>query len=206
MEPNYEGLGVIDSYFRTDGTGRKLMHQKAGGSLKPASHSTVDAREHYAFMDGRGVFKSAVNNMADSVLKVMERNNLTKEDIAWVVPHQANMRIIEAVGEQIGISLDKMMINIQRYGNTIAGTLPICLWEWEPRLKKAITLCSLLLAAALPGAPVGLSGLMTAAISSTANIFKLDLLTPALSFYGITDAKPGSPFLFSWQQFSLLGS
>ncbi|HNP21561.1 MAG TPA: beta-ketoacyl-ACP synthase III [Panacibacter sp.] len=136
VEPNYEGLGVIDSYFRTDGTGRKLMHQKAGGSLKPASHSTVDAREHYAFMDGRGVFKSAVNNMADSVLKVMERNNLTKEDIAWVVPHQANMRIIEAVGEQIGISLDKMMINIQRYGNTIAGTLPICLWEWEPRLKK----------------------------------------------------------------------
>jgi len=136
VEPNYEGLGVIDSNFHSNGEGRKLMHQKAGGSLKPASHATVDAREHFAYMDGKAVFKYAVTCMSESVLAVMKQNNLTTEDIAWVVPHQANLRIIEAVARETGICMSKVMLNIQKYGNTIAGTLPLCLWEWQPRLKK----------------------------------------------------------------------
>lgn len=136
VEPNTEGLGVLDSSFGSNGYGRQLMHQKAGGSLKPATHETVDAREHFAFMDGKAVFKYAVTCMAESVQTVMTRNNLTSTDIAWVVPHQANLRIIEAVAKEVGIPMEKVMLNIEKYGNTIAGTIPLCLWEWEPRLKK----------------------------------------------------------------------
>lgn len=136
VEPNYEGLGVIDSSFGSNGFGRQLMHQKAGGSLKPASVETVQAREHYAYMDGKAVFKYAVNCMADSIKTVMCRNNLHPDDIAWVVPHQANLRIIEAVAREVQIPMSKVMLNIEKFGNTIAGTLPLCLWEWEPRLKK----------------------------------------------------------------------
>lgn len=136
IEPNYEGLGVIDSNFHSNGEGRKLMHQKAGGSLKPASHATVDAREHYAFMDGKAVFKYAVTSMSESVLEVMKKSNLAAGDIAWVVPHQANLRIIEAVAREINMPMEKVMLNIEKFGNTIAGTLPLCLWEWQPRLKK----------------------------------------------------------------------
>lgn len=136
VEPNTEGNGVMDSIFRTDGSGRKLMHQKAGGSLKPASIDTVEAREHYAYMDGKAVFKYAVNSMVDSVRTVMKNNNLTNDNIAWIVPHQANMRIIEAVAKELNMPIDKAMVNINRLGNTIAATIPLCLWEWEPRLKK----------------------------------------------------------------------
>jgi 3-oxoacyl-[acyl-carrier-protein] synthase-3 len=136
VEPNSEGLGVIDSKFGSNGYGRQLMHQKAGGSLKPATHATVDAREHYAFMDGKAVFKYAVTCMSESVISVMKRNNLTVDDVAWVVPHQANLRIIEAVAKETGVPMERVMLNIEKFGNTIAGTIPLCLWEWEPRLKK----------------------------------------------------------------------
>jgi 3-oxoacyl-[acyl-carrier-protein] synthase III len=136
VEPNTEGFGVIDSKFGSNGYGRQLMHQKAGGSLKPATHDTVDAREHFAYMDGKAVFKYAVTCMSESVTTVMHRNNLTAGDIAWVVPHQANLRIIEAVAKETGMPMEKIMLNIEKFGNTIAGTIPLCLWEWEPRLKK----------------------------------------------------------------------
>ena len=129
-------VGIMDSYFRSNGFGRQLMHQKAGGSLSPASHETVDRREHYAFMDGKAVYKHAVSGMSESIINVMKANNLTNDDIAWVVPHQANLRIIEAVAQTVGMPMEKVMVNIERLGNTIAGTIPLCLWEWEPRLKK----------------------------------------------------------------------
>jgi 3-oxoacyl-[acyl-carrier-protein] synthase-3 len=136
VEPNYESLGVIDSSFGSDGSGRQLMHQKAGGSLNPASHRTIQAREHYAYMDGKAVFKNAIHCMSESIKTVMCRNNLHPDDIAWVVPHQANLRIIEAVAREVQIPMEKIMMNIEKFGNTIAGTLPLCLWEWEPHLKK----------------------------------------------------------------------
>jgi 3-oxoacyl-[acyl-carrier-protein] synthase-3 len=136
VEPDTEGLGVIDSKFHTNGAGRELMHQKAGGSLKPATHATVEAREHFAYMDGKAVFKYAVHCMSESVSAIMDRNNLKAEDVAWVVPHQANLRIIEAVAKETNFPTEKIMLNLQKYGNTIAGTIPLCLWDWEPRLKK----------------------------------------------------------------------
>jgi 3-oxoacyl-[acyl-carrier-protein] synthase-3 len=136
IEPTKEELGVMDSTFGSNGFGRQLMHQKAGGSLKPATHATVNAREHFAYMDGKAVFKYAVNCMSESILTIMRRNNLTPDDIAWVVPHQANLRIIEAVARQVEIPIEKVMLNIENYGNTIAGTLPLCLWDWESKLKK----------------------------------------------------------------------
>ncbi len=136
LEPNTEGYGVIDSILKSDGAGIPYLHQKAGGSVKPASHATVDAREHYAYQEGQAVFKFAVTNMADVAAEVMERNNLKSEDIAWLVPHQANKRIIDATANRTGVSSDKVMINIERYGNTTNGTIPLCLWEWEDKLKK----------------------------------------------------------------------
>ena len=136
VEPTEENVGVMDSVFRSNGAGRELMHMKAGGSLKPATHNTIDKREHYAYMDGKAVFKYAVNGMAETSLQVMKQNNLTAEDIAWVVPHQANLRIIEAVAKEVGIPMEKVMLNIEKFGNTIAATIPLCLWEWESRLKK----------------------------------------------------------------------
>lgn len=136
LEPNEEGLGVIDSILRTDGSGRDFLGMKAGGSVKPATHETIDAREHYAHQEGPTVFKFAVTNMADVAAEIMERNSLTAEDVAWLVPHQANKRIIDATANRMGVTTDKVMINIERYGNTTNGTIPLCLWEWENKLKK----------------------------------------------------------------------
>jgi 3-oxoacyl-[acyl-carrier-protein] synthase-3 len=136
LEPNDEGNGIIDSILKSDGSGVAYLHQKAGGSVNPASHETVDAREHYAYQEGQAVFKFAVTNMADVAAEVMERNNLKAEDIAWLVPHQANKRIIDATASRTGVSADKVIINIERYGNTTNGTIPLCLWEWESKFKK----------------------------------------------------------------------
>lgn len=136
LEPNAEGFGVIDSLMKVDGSGRKYLHQVAGGSCYPASIETVTKRQHYIFQDGQPVFKAAVSNMADTAVEMMRRNDLTPENLAWLVPHQANMRIIDATGNRMGLSKDKVMINIQKYGNTTSATIPLCLWEWEPRLRK----------------------------------------------------------------------
>jgi 3-oxoacyl-[acyl-carrier-protein] synthase-3 len=136
LEPSSNENGIIDAILKVDGDGRKYLHQKAGGSLKPASHDTVDAKEHYIYQEGQAVFKFAVSRMADTSVEIMERNNLKSEDIAWLVPHQANMRIIEATARRMGLDKEKVMINIERYGNTTSATIPICLWEWESKLKK----------------------------------------------------------------------
>jgi 3-oxoacyl-[acyl-carrier-protein] synthase-3 len=136
LEPNTEGNGVIDSILKSDGAGVPYLHQKAGGSVKPATHETVDALEHFAYQEGQAVFKFAVTNMADVAHDVMERNNLTGDDVAWLVPHQANKRIIDATANRTGLSADKVIINIERYGNTTNGTIPLCLWEWENKFKK----------------------------------------------------------------------
>lgn len=136
LEPNTDGYGVIDSICKSDGSGQSYLNIKAGGSLKPASHETVDAREHFAYQEGQAVFKFAVINMADVAAEVMERNNLTADDIAWLVPHQANKRIIDATANRTGVSADKVIINIEKYGNTTNGTIPLCLWEWEDKFKK----------------------------------------------------------------------
>jgi 3-oxoacyl-[acyl-carrier-protein] synthase-3 len=136
LEPDTDGYGVIDSILKSDGSGRAFLHQKAGGSLKPATHETVDAHEHFAYQEGQAVFKFAVTNMADVAAEVMERNNLNADDIAWLVPHQANKRIIDATANRTGVSADKVIINIERYGNTTNGTIPLCLWEWESKFKK----------------------------------------------------------------------
>jgi 3-oxoacyl-[acyl-carrier-protein] synthase-3 len=136
LEPTKEDLGVMDTILRSDGAGRHHLHQKAGGSLKPASHATVDAREHYVYQEGQQVYKFAVTNMAEVAAEILEKNNLVSEDINWLVPHQANLRIIDATANRIGIGREKVMINIQRYGNTTNGTIPLCLWEWEKQLKK----------------------------------------------------------------------
>lgn len=136
LEPNDEGNGIIDSILRSDGSGVPYLHQKAGGSVKPASHETVDALEHFAYQEGQAVFKFAVTNMADVAAEVMERNDLKSEDIAWLVPHQANKRIIDATANRTGVTADKVIINIEKYGNTTNGTIPLCLWEWEDKFKK----------------------------------------------------------------------
>jgi 3-oxoacyl-[acyl-carrier-protein] synthase III len=136
LEPNEEGYGVLDSILRSDGSGCQYLHMKAGGSKKPASIETVMAKEHYVYQEGQPVFKFAVKGMADVSAELMERNNLTADDIAWLVPHQANKRIIDATASRMGLSPEKIMLNIQRYGNTTAGTLPLCLWDWENQLKK----------------------------------------------------------------------
>lgn len=136
LEPTYENYGVLDMKLQSDGAGRVHLHQKAGGSVKPSSHESIDAMEHYIYQEGQHVFKWAVSKMADVSVEIMERNGITPADLNWFVPHQANMRIIEATAKRMGISKDKVMINIQKYGNTTAATLPLCLWEWEPQLRK----------------------------------------------------------------------
>jgi 3-oxoacyl-[acyl-carrier-protein] synthase-3 len=136
LEPNTEGYGIQDSILKSDGTGAQFLHMKAGGSRKPATIETVTAREHYAYQEGQQVFKFAVKGMADVSAEVMERNNLKSEDIAWLVPHQANKRIIEATANRCGVSSEKVMLNIEKYGNTTSGTIPLCLWEYEKQLKK----------------------------------------------------------------------
>jgi 3-oxoacyl-[acyl-carrier-protein] synthase-3 len=136
LEPNTEGYGIMDSVLKSDGSGSHLLYQKAGGSINPATHETVAAKEHYAYQEGQAVFKFAVTNMADVAAEVMERNNLSANDIAWLVPHQANKRIIDATANRTGVSSDKVIVNIERYGNTTNGTIPLCLWEWESKFKK----------------------------------------------------------------------
>lgn len=131
-----ENIGVMDSYFRTDGKGLPFLHLKAGGSVCPASHFTVDHRLHYLYQEGRTVFRYAVTNMGDDCTLIAERNGLTKDDIAFVVPHQANMRIIEAVAKRLNLSMDQVLVNIEHFGNTSAATIPLVLWENEKRLKK----------------------------------------------------------------------
>lgn len=136
LEPNEDGYGVLDSILRSDGSGWQYLHMKAGGSKKPSSIETVMGKEHYVYQEGQPVFKFAVKGMADVSAELLERNNLTGDDIAWLVPHQANKRIIDATANRMGLNPDKVMLNIQRYGNTTAGTLPLCLWDWEKQLKK----------------------------------------------------------------------
>jgi 3-oxoacyl-[acyl-carrier-protein] synthase III len=136
LEPSKGDYGIMDYIFHVDGSGRKFLHLKAGGSVKPASHETIDAREHYVYQEGQSVFKFAVVNMANVAAEIMERNKLKAEDIAWLVPHQANLRIIDATGRRMGLPPEKVMINIENYGNTTAATIPLCLWEYEKKLKK----------------------------------------------------------------------
>ncbi|MEQ1676054.1 MAG: beta-ketoacyl-ACP synthase III [Chitinophagaceae bacterium] len=136
LEPTEEAVGIQDSILRSDGSGCQFLHMKAGGSKKPASIETVMAKEHYAYQEGPAVFKFAVKGMADVSAELLERNNLTGDDIAWLVPHQANLRIIDATANRMGLPKEKVMINIQKYGNTTAATIPLCLWEWESQLKK----------------------------------------------------------------------
>ena len=136
LEPTAAQLGVMDSILRTDGSGGQYLHMKAGGSLKPASAETVANREHFAYQEGQAVFKFAVKGMADVSAELMEKNNLKAEDISWLVPHQANLRIIDATANRMGLGTEKVMINIERFGNTTAATIPLCLWEWENQLKK----------------------------------------------------------------------
>ncbi len=136
LEPNTEGFGIIDSILKTDGAGCEFLHMKAGGSIKPASIETVNAREHFVYQNGNPVFKAAITNMADVSAEIMEKNNLAGKDIAWLVPHQANKRIIDATAKRMGLDDSKVMLNIQKYGNTTNGTIPLCLWEWEKQLHK----------------------------------------------------------------------
>mgnify|MGYP006295711069 FL=1 len=136
LEPTEENYGILDEIMQVDGSGRVHLHQKAGGSVKPATHQTVDSREHYIYQEGQQVFKAAVAKMADVSVEIMERNGIAPEELNWLIPHQANMRIIEATARRMGIKREQVMINIQRYGNTTAATLPLCLWEWEEKLNK----------------------------------------------------------------------
>jgi len=136
LEPTSDGLGIQDSILKSDGSGSKHLHMKAGGSLKPSTIETVASKEHFIYQEGQSVFKFAVTGMADVSAELLEKNNLTGDDIAWLVPHQANKRIIDATAERMGISSEKVMLNIQRYGNTTAGTIPLCLWDYEKQLKK----------------------------------------------------------------------
>jgi len=136
LEPNIDGYGVLDSILKSDGSGGKHLHMKAGGSLKPASIETVTNKEHFIYQEGQAVFKFAVTGMADVAYELMQRNNLEASDIAWLVPHQANKRIIDATASRMGLPEEKVMINIQHYGNTTAATLPLCLWDYRKQLNK----------------------------------------------------------------------
>lgn len=135
LEPSEGEYGIKDSILQSDGVGRYHLHQKAGGSVKPASHETIDAHEHFIYQEGQPVFKWAVSKMADVSVEMMKRHNIASHELDWLVPHQANMRIIEATAKRMGIKREQVMINIQRYGNTTSATLPLCLYEWEKELK-----------------------------------------------------------------------
>ncbi len=136
LEPDTEGYGVLDTIMKSDGSGREYLLQEVGGSKEPLTEENIKERRHFVFQDGRPVFKHAVTNMADVSVEIMENNNLASEDVAWLVPHQANLRIIDATANRMGLTTDKVMINIEKYGNTTSGTIPLCLWEWENQLKK----------------------------------------------------------------------
>lgn len=136
LEPTTEDVGIVDSIHKSDGTGAQFLHMKAGGSRIPATHESVDARQHFVYQEGSAVFKFAVTNMADFAAKIMDRNKLNADDISWLAPHQANKRIIDATASRMGITEDKVMMNIERYGNTTGGTIPLLLWDYEKKLKK----------------------------------------------------------------------
>ncbi|MFT4761328.1 MAG: 3-oxoacyl-[acyl-carrier-protein] synthase-3 [Paraglaciecola sp.] len=136
LEPTEGEEGVMDSVLKSDGVGRNFLHQKAGGSLHPATIETITAREHCVSQDGRPVFKAAVRGMSSVVKEILKKNDLTNDDIAWLVPHQANKRIIESVSSMTDFPMERVMMNIQKYGNTTAATLPLCLWNYESQLKK----------------------------------------------------------------------
>ncbi|MEP6684855.1 MAG: beta-ketoacyl-ACP synthase III [Parafilimonas sp.] len=136
LEPSTDETGILDTILKTDGSGVEYLHMKAGGSLEPASIETVTSKKHFIFQEGKTVFKHAVAGMADVSAEIMQRNNLSADDVSWLVPHQANMRIIDATANRMGLSKDKVMINIERFGNTTAATIPLCLWEWQNKLKK----------------------------------------------------------------------
>ncbi len=136
LEPTIEDIGVVDYINRVNGLGRHHLHMKAGGSSLPATHETVDRMEHFVYQEGQVVFKAAVSSMADIAEEIMLKHNLKSEDISWLVPHQANMRIIDATARRMGLGTERVMINIQKYGNTTSATIPLCLWEYEKKLKK----------------------------------------------------------------------
>jgi 3-oxoacyl-[acyl-carrier-protein] synthase-3 len=136
LEPTTEEVGVLDTILRVDGSGRQYLYQKGGGAVKPACQETIDFKEHFIYQEGQAVFKFAVKGMADVSVEIMGRNNLKSDDIAYLVPHQANLRIIDATARRMGLAKEKVMINIERYGNTTSATIPLCLWEWEDKLKK----------------------------------------------------------------------
>jgi 3-oxoacyl-[acyl-carrier-protein] synthase III len=136
IEPTLEDCGVMDRIIGYDGSGIHNLHMKAGGSLRPPSYETIDNQEHFVYQEGQVVFKAAVSKMSDLSVEIMDRNNITPENLAYLIPHQANKRIIEAVGKRMGISSNQVMVNIERYGNTTAATIPLCLWDFEKKLKK----------------------------------------------------------------------
>jgi len=136
LEPTTEDIGVVDYINRVNGLGRHHLHMKAGGSLLPATHETIDRMEHFVYQEGQVVFKAAVSSMADIAEEIMVKHNLKSEDVAWLVPHQANMRIIDATARRMGLGTERVMINIQKYGNTTSATIPLCLWDYEKKLKK----------------------------------------------------------------------
>jgi 3-oxoacyl-[acyl-carrier-protein] synthase-3 len=136
LEPSTDDTGIRDAVLRSDGAGRHSLYMKAGGSLNPSSHETVDAKEHFVYQEGQAVFKFAVTKMADVTAEIMARNRLTSKDVAWLVPHQANLRIIDATARRMGIGKEQVMVNIDRYGNTTDATIPLCLWDWESQLRK----------------------------------------------------------------------
>lgn len=136
LEPCEDGYGLVDSKLASDGSGRVHLYQVAGGSCYPATEATVKARQHFIYQEGQPVFKAAVSHMADVAVEVMERNGLTHDTLTWLVPHQANLRIIEATGRRMGLPSEKVMVNIDRYGNTTSGTLPLCLWDYEKQLRR----------------------------------------------------------------------
>jgi 3-oxoacyl-[acyl-carrier-protein] synthase III len=135
LTPNEAGQGIVDSILKGDGAGEEHLHQKAGGSRRPPSYATIDAKAHYLYQNGQAVFKIAVNKMAEVVEDIMQRNYLSSDDIKYVVPHQANQRILSAMAQRVGVSMDKVMINIDKFGNTTAATIPLCLWQYESQLK-----------------------------------------------------------------------
>lgn len=136
LEPNTEGYGLLDAELKGDGSGAKYLHMKAGGSARPPSVETVKQGMHFIYQDGRPVFKAAIHGMSSVIQTVLNRNGMTNEDIQWVVPHQANLRILQSVAKALDFPMERVMINIQKYGNTTAATIPLCLWEWEDQLKK----------------------------------------------------------------------
>ncbi len=136
VEPTTEDIGIKDSILESDGAGRHYLRMKGGGSAYPSSHETLDAKMHYIYQDGKTVFKHAVSHMADVSVEIMKKNDISSDELAWLVPHQANLRIIDATAKRMGIRKEQVMINIERYGNTTAATIPLCLWEWEKQLKK----------------------------------------------------------------------